>query len=118
MLETRTTERIKTFIPSHVGSGSKGMEELEWMMPNFQPIKGFPVDPFLYDVATHLNVVYLQHFVNETFKEEAIPVEMMEHDVHIRMLPVRKYSINAKITKVVKAEPRIVIDTENIYVAD
>lgn len=119
MLETRTTQRIKTFIPFNVCSGSKRMEELEETMYNFPPMKGFPVDPFLYDAATHLTAVYLQHFANETFKtEETIPVEMLEHDVYVRMSPIRKYSIKAKITKIAKAEPRIVIDAEDIYLAD
>lgn len=120
MLETRTTQRIKTFIPFNVGSGSKRIEDLEETMSNYPLIKGFTFDNLLFDVATHLNIVYLQHLANETFKggEETIPVEILEHDVYVRMSPVRKYSIKAKITKITKAEPRIVIGAEDIYLAD
>lgn len=46
--------------------------------------------------------------LSEKVFDEALPEEMMEYDVFVRMPPLRDYTIRVKIKSVEKAIPRVV----------
>ena len=82
------------------------------------PLKGDATHLIVGKVYLILNLVLIALFAPNMMKLvcdiESMPEEMIEHDITIRMSHKRKYFIKAKITKIRKAEPQVVIP-ENTY---
>jgi hypothetical protein len=57
--------------------------------------------------------------INEDISEEDIMIAMQEHELIIRIIPVKKYKIRVKVKSIKKASPRVIepegIDGENTY---
>lgn len=116
MLETITSPAIE---PSNIlilGSSSTDGEDNGFLIHGQFLKKNIysKVTCFLYDIASYMRNVSV-YSETETFKNiETIPVEMLEHDIFVKMPPKREYTIKAKIIHRCKAEPRIVVP-ENPY---
>lgn len=111
MLETITSQKIKPFVIIALGSSSTDGEDNDLLNLNYDMTEGsYPMGPHpLYDIASHAESIS-PIFENETYKfREIIPEEMLEHDIFVKMPPKKKYTIKVKITRIRKAEPRIVI---------
>ncbi|MEK7397175.1 MAG: hypothetical protein AAB116_09585 [Candidatus Poribacteria bacterium] len=57
--------------------------------------------------------------INEDISEEDIMIAMQEHELIIRIIPIKKYKIRVKVKSIKKASPRVIepegIDGENTY---
>lgn len=113
MAETMTTEklmpRVITLVSSSIGNG-----DVEFLHPSY-PKRVHPATYIQYDTASYTNVIIL-NTRNETFGEIERPLEeMLEHDIVVRMSPKNSFTIKARITRISKAEPKIIIDAESTY---
>jgi hypothetical protein len=69
------------------------------------------------------NVLLQDHpksiFANDRKINEDIMIAMQEHELIIRIIPVKKYKIRVKVKSIKKASPRVIepegIDGENTY---
>lgn len=116
MLDVISSNKIATFSFMRLGSSSIDGEDKDLLNLDYFMTKGFyPIEYYLsFDVASHLESVSLI-LENETYKyKEIIPEEMLEHDIVVKMPPKRKFAIKARITRIRKAHPQIVIP-ENLY---
>src|SRR4030043_853239 len=108
--EIVSSDRIVPFLPIKLGSSSTDGEDIDFVTDYFVAQSPYSAGHYLsFDVASHLASVS-PISENETYKhKKLIPEEMLEHDIFVKMPPKKKYSIKAKITRIRKAEPRIVI---------
>lgn len=54
---------------------------------------------------------------NETFGEiERALEEMLEHDIVVKMPPKNSFNVKGRIIRISKAEPRVVVDDEDILI--
>lgn len=57
--------------------------------------------------------------INDEITDEDIMIAMQDHELVIKMPPIREYKIRAKVKSITKASPRVIepeeIDGENIY---
>lgn len=110
MLDTVSSNRVKPFYMPPLGSSSTDGEDKDLSHLRLMTGMVYPGGIWLsYDVASHSEPSALI-FENETYKnKEIFTDEMIEHDIYVKMPPIKKYSIKAKITRIRKAEPRIVL---------
>lgn len=111
MLDVVTSQKIKPFSPIRLGSSSTDGEDKDYLnFDHFVEKAMHSVGSYLsFDVASHLGFI-TPILENETYKtKEFFTEEMIEHDIYVKMPPRKKYSIKARITRIRKAVPRIVI---------
>lgn len=65
------------------------------------------------------NVLALDEVVSDIISDEDIMIAMQDHELIVKMPPIREYKIRAKVKSITKASPRVIepeeIDGENIY---
>lgn len=110
MLETISSNKVKPFYLLLLGSSSTDGEDKDLSHLRLRTRMVYSGGILSsYDVASHSEPSALI-FDNETYKnKEIFTDEMIEHDIYVKMPPRKKYSIKAKITRIRKAEPRIII---------
>jgi len=116
MFDVVTSKKIEPFPSVRLGSSSTDGEDIDWLNLEYFITKShYSIGYCLtFDVASHLESVF-PNVEKETSKsKEIIPDEMLEHDIVVKMPPKRKFSIKARIRRIRKAEPRVVIP-ENPY---
>ena len=108
--EIVSSNRIVPFLPIKLGSSSTDGEDRDFVTDYFVAQSPYSAGYYpSFDVASHLAATP-SLTENETYKDRApIAEEMIEHDIFVKMPPKKKYTIKAKITRIRKAEPRIVI---------
>lgn len=116
MLETITSKSIEPISFISLGASSTDSEDKDLLIHNYFTRKRvYPAGIyFSHDIASIIKDMSI-NFRNETFGEiETIPEEMLEHDIFVKMPPKKKYTIKAKVIRIRKAEPHIVIP-EHLY---
>lgn len=111
ILAPASSNRVKPFYLLVLGSSSTDGEDKDLsQLRDLRTRMSYSGHSYsVYDVASHFETAPLI-FENETYKQSVIDTEgMIEYDIIIKMPPRKKYSIKAKITRIRKAEPRIVI---------
>jgi len=110
MLDIISSNRIEPVSFMKLGSSSTDGEDRDWNL-DFLMIKVYyPAGHYMSFYVTSYFVSMAQILENETYKyKETIPEEMIEHDIFVKMPPKKRYIVKAKIVRIRKAEPRIVI---------
>ena len=71
------------------------------------------------DRFTLKNVSAFDEVVSNIITDEDIMIAMQDHELIVKMPPIREYKIRAKVKSITKASPRVIepeeIDGENIY---
>jgi len=114
--DTISSNRINPVYIVTLGSSSIDGEYKNFLPLHYSMSKGFyPIGHYLlHDIASYAESLS-PVFGNETYiYREMIPEEMLEHDIIVKMHPRRIFAIKAKITRIRKAEPQMVIP-ENSY---
>jgi hypothetical protein len=111
-LDVVSSNKIIPILPVNLGSSSTDGEDRDYLQFLVYPImRGYCQSGhyLALDIASYLTAT-LSLIENETYKERVtIAEEMIEHDIFVKMPPKKKYTIKAKITRIRKAEPCIVI---------
>jgi len=117
MLVIVTAQSIKPYIVITLGSSSTDSEDKEFLKLLHYRKKtiSHEIDFFLSDSASYTKDIPI-HFRNETFREkETVSEEMLVHDIVVKMPPKKRFFIKAKIKKINKAEPKVIM-TDNILI--
>jgi hypothetical protein len=109
MVDTSTAQKVKPFVLLILGSSSIERENGGGVMHHHHSRNRFSERAVPHDTASHANAISLE-FASDTYVEEtSFPEEMIEHDIYVAMAPRAKYTIQAKIRSVRKAEPLVVV---------
>ena len=115
MLETMTTQKISHTDMITLVSSSKNNGDAEFLIATHPLKRGHTKSYISCDTASYVNLVIL-NFRSETFGDVERPIEeMLEHDIVVNMPAQNSFTIQARITRISKAEPQIFVDAENTY---
>lgn len=110
-----TTEKISHTDMITLVSSSRNNVDAEFLIATHPLKRGHTKSYISCDTASYVNVVIL-NFRSETFGDVERPMEeMLEHDIVVKMQPRNSFMIQARITRIRKAEPQIFVDVENTY---
>ena len=108
-----TTEKLRNFRVIKFVSSSRINGDLDFPHPIY-PERVLPENYIQYDTASYKNV-HILNIKNETFGEIERPLEeMLEHDIIVKMLPKNRFTVKGRITRIRKAEPRVIVEDEDI----